>query len=515
MQQIRLLTIIALISTSIAVQAQVQVRGFCGTVFDEPSTEILKANIRHMAEGGIEMRSGITRYVPVTFHFIAEDSGNGYPREEQALVQLASLNELYAAQDFILYIDEIRYTADSRIYNTPSSASSIFQMRLVRDQNALNVFVCKTADSGSGGPGVTLGFYSPANDWIVIRKDEFNGTSGTLGHEIGHFFSLAHPHNGWDCEPYDEDIHGNPVNSIWSPCNSGLRVEYQNGTNCSNSGDFICDTPPDYNFGFGWSSGGDQCAEYDAGTMDPNGDVVDPMEINVMAYFIDCAEYEFTNTQQNVIRSDFQSSRRSYIRTGVVPNTNEVVDDVVYNYPVDDEKSASYNQIEFDWDDVAGANQYLFIVDRFSSFTSAPQRIVVSESNIVLDELSSGSRYYWKVWPFNESQTGAGWSETQQFIVGTTSAVNEISSVEEFDVYPNPVTDGNLIVAIRSTESFDAEVRLIDMSGRIYQRTSGHQVIADSQWSIELNTRELPAGLYIVQVVSESGILTSKFAVQQ
>lgn len=514
MQHIRILTIIALISTSVAIQAQVQLRGFCGTDFDEASTEVLKANIQRMEDEGIEMRSGITRYIPVTFHFIAETSGNGYPREEQALLQLESLNELYAAQEFVLYIDEIIYTADSRIYDAPSSSAGIFQMRLVKDNNALNVYVTRSADSGSGGPGVTLGYYSPANDWIVIRKDEFNGTSGTLGHEIGHFFSLAHPHNGWDCEPYDEDIHGNPVNSIWSPCNSGLRVEYQNGTNCSNSGDFICDTPPDYNFGFGWSVGGDQCAEYDAGTMDPNGDVVDPLEINVMAYFIDCDEYEFTNTQKNIIRSDFQSSRRSYIRTGVVPNTNEVVDDVVYNYPINDEESSSYNQIEFDWDDVAGANQYLFIVDRFSSFTSAPQRFVVSESRVELEELSSGSRYYWKVWPFNESQTGAGWSETMSFIVGSTSAVNEIASVEEFDVYPNPVTDGNLVVSIRSTESFDAELRLMDMSGRIYQHTTGHKVTAGNQWHIELDTRELPSGLYIVQIVSEKGILTSRFARQ-
>ncbi|RLD21929.1 MAG: hypothetical protein DRI69_02715 [Bacteroidetes bacterium] len=514
MQHIRLFTIITLISASLSVQAQVQLRGYCGTVFGEASTEILKSNIRHMAEGGIEMRSGITRYIPVTFHFIAEDSGNGYPREEQALVQLESLNELYAAQDFVLYIADIIYTADSRIYDTPSSGPAIFQMRVARDKEALNVFVTRSASSGSGTPGVTLGYYSPGNDWIVIRKDEFNGTSGTLGHEIGHFFSLAHPHNGWDCQPYDEDIHGNPVNSIWSPCNSGLRVEYQNGTNCSNSGDFICDTPPDYNFGFGWSSGGDRCAEYDAGTMDPNGDVVDPMEINVMAYFIDCDEYEFTNTQKNVIRSDFQSSRRAYIRTGVVPKTDEVVDDVVYNYPINDEESPSFNEIEFDWDDVDGANQYLFIVDRFSSFTSAPLRIIVSESSVVLDELSSGSRYYWKVWPFNESQTGAGWSETESFIVGTSSAVNEIASVEEFDVFPNPVTDGNLVVAIRSTESFDAELRIFDISGRVYQRTSGHEVIANNQWSIDINTNEFPAGMYIVQVISENGILTSRFAIQ-
>jgi Secretion system C-terminal sorting domain len=514
MQHIKLLLILGLFAGSVTAQSQVELRGLCGTLADEASTVVLKQNIQDAAEGSIEMRSGITRYVPVTFHLIADDNGNGYAREEQVLEQLASLNELYGAQDFVLYIDQIKYKADSRIYNAPASSQAIFQMRLIKDKNSMNIYITKTADSGGGNPGVVLGYYSFSEDWIVLRKDEFSGTSGTLGHEIGHFFSMAHTYSFWECEPYNEEMHGNPVSSIWSPCNGSVRVELQDGSNCNNSGDFICDTPPDYMFGFGWSVGGDQCAEYNAGTMDPNGEVVDPMETNVMGAFIDCVDYEFTNTQQNVIRSDYQSTRRSYLRTGVVPKTTPVVDDVVYNYPINDEDSPTYTQIEFDWDDVDGANQYLFIVDRFSSFTSAPQRILVGESGIVLDELKKDVRYFWKVWPFNESQTGAGWSATQSFMVGLTSSVNEISSVEDYNVYPNPVTNDKLVVAIRSTETFEAEIRIIDMSGKVIQQSRGHQILADNQWNVEINTQEFSAGLYIIQVVSDKGILASKFAVQ-
>jgi len=514
MKHIKLLTIITLLSTSIAVQGQVKLTGSCGTVFTQESIDVLKSNIKHSSEDRIEMRSGIPRYVPVTFHFIADDNGKGYPREEQALEQLASINELFAPQEMIFYLDEIKYKADSRIYTAPASSPAEFQMRLIKDQNAMNIYVTQNADTGGSDVGMTLGYYSPSNDWLVIRKDQFNGASGTLGHEIGHFFSLAHPYNGWECDPYDIDVHGKQVTILWSPCNGSLRVELQDGSNCSISGDLICDTPPDYEFGLGWSVGGDRCAVYDAGTMDFNGDIIDPMETNVMGNFIACDAYFFSNTQKNIVRADYQSSRRSYLRTGVVPNTDEVVDEVVYNYPINDNESPTDTQIEFDWEDVPGANQYLFIVDRFSTFSAAPQRIVMSESHVVVEELPLGAKFYWKVWPFNESQTGAGWSATQSFFVGSSTAVNEISSVEEFDVYPNPVTDGSLVVAIRSTESFDAELRLLNMSGKIMQHVSGLQVIADDQWSLELNADELMAGLYIVQIISDKGILTSKFAVQ-
>ena len=70
------------------------------------------------------------------------------------------------------------------------------------------------------------------------------------------------------------------------------------------------------------------------------------------------------------------------------------------------------------------------------------------------------------------------------------------------------------MLAIRSTESFDAELRLLNMSGKIMRHVSGLQVVADSPWNLELNAEELMAGLYIVQIVSDRGVLTSKFAVQ-
>ena len=40
-----------------------------------------------------------------------------------------------------------------------------------------------------------------------------------------------------------------------------------------NSGDFLCDTPADYNLGFGWNN-----CNYTGGAMDPNGILLNPDE---------------------------------------------------------------------------------------------------------------------------------------------------------------------------------------------------------------------------------------------
>ena len=494
--------------------AQNQVRGTCGNVDPTHMLERVDQHKKWLENAPLMLRNSIPKYVPVTIIFVADDNGNGFALPEQALAQIASMNEQYADQEMVFYIDEFRYLESSSVYNSPNTSSSIFRMRGARDNNAMNIFVTRSAENGGGQPGTVLGYYSPSEDWIVIRKDEFNGFSATLAHEVGHFFGLPHPHSGWECSPYDEDVHGNPVSSIWSPCNAGLRVEFQDGSNCSNSGDRICDTPPDYNFGFGWSVGGDQCAPYTPEVRDPMGDVVNPMEENIMGYFINCDEYAFTTQQKNVIQADFFSSARSYLRTGVTPETAPVTNEVVYNYPINDEETPTFDNIELDWDNTPGANQYLVIVDRIGSFTLQPERFIVEESNLIVDELSEGKKYFWKVWPYNESQTGAGWAPTQSFFVGTASAVNTISSVEEVAIFPNPVSDQDLTISLRSSQTLNANIRLVDLSGKTVISVGEQVIQGGMQWQYSMNVTGLTPALYFLQIVSDKGIITEKVSVQ-
>ena len=494
--------------------ATAQIRGFCGTADSEAQVERIMANKKRLADAPLMLRSPVVKYVPITFILVANANGNGYPREEQILEQLASLNNLYAPQEMVFYLDEWRYKEHDLIYNQPSHPTAIFQMKLVRDPNAMDIFITNNADSGGSTPGIGLGYYDGVNDWIVVRKSEVDGFSGTTGHEIGHFFSLPHPHLGWGCEPYDEETHGNPVSSIWSPCISSLRVEFQDGSNCENAGDLICDTPPDYNFGFGWSVGGDQCAEFNLDIMDPQGDVVDPMEMNIMGYFIDCPQYEFTPTQMNLVQSDFFSPGRAYLRTGYVPTQTPVTDPVAYNYPINGEETPSFQQVEFDWEDVPGATHYLFIIDRFSTFSLEPERYIVEGSSFEIEELEANRTYYWKVWPYNETQTDAGWSETQNFKTGTSTAVRTIPGVTHFDTYPNPVSEGQLVITLQQPSELSAEIQVIDLAGRVMTRLTDVQIPGDQPWTQSIDVSALPAGLYVLHIRSQEGVLSRKFSIQ-
>jgi hypothetical protein len=496
----------------ITVQLTAQMQATCGTVEDAEHIARLRAHVDAMMQKPLLMRSVVQKYVPLRFILVGDDNGNGHAKYEQVLEQVAALNEMYAPQDMLFYIASVIYEDNSNIYNDPAETISTFRMNQINDDEAMNVFVTLSANTPGTQPNEqTQGYHSSQFDWLVMRKEQLKASSQVLAHEIGHFFSLAHTFRGWGCQPYDEETHGNPVTSFWSPCNGQLRIEYQDASNCTFAGDFLCDTPPDYNFGFGWSVGGDRCAEYDAGTMDPVGTVVDPMENNFMSYFFECDNYAFTPMQMEVIEEDFLSPQRAYLRTGYVPIQDPVIDEVVYNFPINDEESSSFNSVELDWNDVDGATHYLVILDRFATFSFQPTRFVVEESNVIIDELTPGVRYYWKVWPFNESQTGAGYSGVQQFIAGMSSSVNEIPQVEYFNVYPNPVRNGQFLLTIDASSAFDAELQMIDAAGRILSRSQEDAI--GGSWQKEVDVSTLTPGMYFLRLIASDGILMSKVTV--
>ncbi len=475
----------------------------------EPLLERTDENKKNM----ISRERGAIKYIPVTFHLVAATNGTGRVTEEAVLSQLANLNVQFADQEIIYYIDRFNYFNNDAVYNTPASTAARFQMRLQKDNNSINVYITNMADSGSGGPGVTLAYYDPSEDWIVSRKNQIGGGSSTLAHELGHFFSLAHPHAGWDCNPYTMAVYGNPVvlNSTL-PCDGGggsMLIELHNRSNCNTAGDRICDTPEDFNLGLFHQNG---CAQNNT-IMDKNGEVIKPMVNNFMGYYRDCSSYEFTPTQKNLMNTDYFTGQRLYIRTGYVPNTTPVTESVTYINYIGGEETPGASNIMLDWEDVPGATHYLIVYDRFSSFTFNPQKAIVTASQFTIDgPLTTGILYHWRVWPYNESQTGAGYSPTQNFRVGTGVGINEIVEIQEYAITPNPSSGFSTpVMTFSSTITFDAHLGISNLSGKTL--ASSRITIPAGMSQQSLPTSGFPAGIYIVTLHTPRGRLVERLLI--
>ncbi len=478
----------------------------CGTP-QAPLLERTDANKKTM----VEVQRGVQKYIPMTFHLVANDAGSGRVTEEAILSQVANINAQYGDQEALFYIDRFNYFDNDAVYDSPRSFAANTQMRLRKDNNSINVFVVNSIEST--GPGQTLAYYDPQEDWLVSRKGQINGVSSTLAHEAGHFFSLAHPFSGWDCNPFNIPPYTNPVEVTFTiPCDGGggsSLIELHDRSNCNTAGDHICDTPEDYNLGLFWQN---DCAENNS-VKDINGEVIKPMTNNFMSYYTNCATYQFSPTQKNLINTDFFTFKRSYIRTGVIPNTTPVTDPVNYISPINGEDAGGFSNILLDWEDTPGANKYLVIYDRFMSFTFNPKKAIVTSSEyLITDALSEDVTYYWKVWPYNESQTDAGYSATQSFKASTGTAVNDIREITGYTLSPNPVRGlGKATLALSSTKDFDAVIELTSATG---QRLSSQQVnITAGISQHEIATSDLTAGLYFIILHSSHGRLVERMLI--
>ena len=490
-----------------------QSQGWCGTSDFEAITQRLLKNKQALKDGTVITRNAIT-YVPLTFHLISESDGSGQVSVRKVLEQMTALNRDFADTDLQFYLNTVfSELSNSTIYQAQSSFLAQNQMETIRDDNGIDVFLVKTVSGNANQPGTALGVYSPFRDWIIIANRDVNAISGTLSHEVGHFFSLNHTHYGWDSKAWDHD---NPTpNPVGNTSPEGIPTELQDGSNCQTSGDFICDTPPDYNFGLGWRKDGDTCAPYDAGVKDPKGTVVDPMESNHMGYFISCDDYDFTTEQITVMKADYNSSGRRYLRNGYVPNLNEITEIPVLKDPINDKVTPGYNLVDLIWEGVPEAEYYLVQVDRLPDFSFDLQEFVTEGTSITIQDLTPDRFYFWRVFAFSQYDTDGLPANFGRFKTGKdmVSATNYIEGVNDWYISPNPLeTSQSLRLYMNSERNFEADIKIFNLAGQQLSAVEGHY-FNSGRSVLNLEAADLARGMYIVSIQTEDAIINRKLVV--
>lgn len=505
--------------SALSMQAQT---GSCGTTGDLQEAFIpnLRKNLRVAETNPVQFRS--TQYLPIKFHIITETDGSNGVKAARVLDQLAALNEDFADLDIQFYLKDcsFNYINNSTVFENHEITSGTI-MRANRDDDAINVFIPETADrSSSSSAGRILGYYLKVavtttgafeSDWLVVRKSEINGASITLTHELGHYFTLAHPHRGWEAEPYNIEDHGNPVQRT-AP--NGLPTEMQDrNKNCSETGDLLCDTPPDYNFGFNWTD-----CDYDAGTLDPDGDLVDPEEKLYMSYFsfCDADEYFFSPMQKAAILASAGSQERAYIRSDWVPTELPIASNTTLEAPFDDEELGYFNDIYFSWSEVSGATKYLLEISRFSDFREGTSTFVyeVEGSSKVVNDLDANRLYFWRVRPYNCYDTATPFTSTNSFRTGSVTATEEPEFIEGWTAGPNPArSNSTLQLNINSKEAFDGQLVWYSLDGRRIRSEAGLQHFINGTNRLSISTGDVSAGVYLLALETEEGRLTKRIAI--
>lgn len=492
-----------------------QVANPCGTKDGERIMERLRANKKWLKNNEIiQIRSNDTIYVPVKFHLYAQNDGTGRIEISDVIQQMCDINQELSQLGIVFYIkDGFNLVNHTITYENPTSLAArnkILIEKNNRGRNAMNVIITQNAQTGSGG-GTTLGYYQPGSDYIVVRKSEIGIGSGTLAHEIGHYFSLAHPHRGWEDDPWNVEEYGTTVmvTSVSSSQTSfqSVAVELADGANCETAGDEVCDTPADYNFGLPWPS---SCPPFNEVVFDRNGVQLDPMQDNVMSYFQGCEPYLLTEMQGDLVIADYNSPARSEIRSDYIPNANEIVEVVELIEPGNNETATFYNSVFLDWSEVEHADNYLLEIsgggDSFS--------YILSDSEFLMEELSPNKIYTWTVLPFNET---GGCASKRTNILRTNdinSSIEDLSFIDRFLVYPSPSSGNRVSLLIESTKSFTSIIKIYNFQGQSFMENNLKSIQPGlNQFKIE--TSSLTNGIYFIHLITEEGTAQLKFLIQK
>ena len=490
-----------------------RVVGKCSTVSTPEMDARLEANINYLEKNGAILTERATKYVPIRFTVVRPTSGTGGVSVKNIMKLLCKINKDYANQELQFFIkDDIKYLNNDKANTDPQGVGGNI-LKLQKDKDALNMFF--VADIMSDSEGQILGFYSPNNDFVVIRNSGVNDVAQTASHELGHFFSLRHTFYGWECQPWNEADFGKTVTITIAPCPPTVAVELVNGSNCATAADRVCDTPPDYNFGFGWPN---DCRYFDTEVYDRNDELIHPDQSNYMSYFFGCGDYHFSQGQINLIKADLASAARDYLKSTFVPTATTLQETINYFSPIDSVEKLRSAPITLSWEAVPGATSYILEYSKNKSFGSAfTTTEIVNENQFTIPAstfTASTTVAFWRVSAFNPVSTCNAAVDYETFQVVTALNSNKIDSQVDWSIVPNNIKNGDEIsIMINTSSTLDVNISVTSTTGqKVINPTSKKLSIGENR--LVLEKMDLKPGIYIISISNIDGISSKKLIVQ-
>jgi hypothetical protein len=468
-------------------------------------------------------------YVPVWFHLVGKADGAGRVSMLKVLDMLCEWNRIYTANGVELqfYIKGINNINNTALYNGPRNYDTDVTIRNNKKADGMNVFLVNNANEAAAPNSTILGYYLNSSngvpydaDWFVIINAQVSKIGATtIAHEAGHFFSLSHTFLGWESCPF-QPTSAAPCAPATISCFDGSVYNVENaartGTtaNCATAGDGLCDTPPDYNLGYGYSG-----CNYIGLACDPKGVKIDPNETNLMGYFIGC-ENSFSPMQKTAMQNNYLNhAKRSNLRAGnILPSATAFTLAIpTLSSPIGGAATTLFNNFTLSWQTVANATGYVVEISKSSTFFDSRTFVATTNAininaSLAVGYFTANTLYYWRVKPYNSFAACATVSSTQTFKTGLLNATHDMVGISNFEVSPTPLSKNAVLQLFMTTETaFEANLKIYNIAGQL-QKTEKRRFEAGFS-SQDVSVSNLSNGLYILSIESEKGVLNKKIAI--
>ena len=201
----------------------------------------------------------------------------------------------------------------------------------------------------------------------------------------------------------------------------------------------------------------------------------------------------------NVAGTGAWSTPFSFTTAGKLPTATAAIS------PKGPKLADAADAVTFSWNQSAEATKYHFRVKQVVSPFSVvyEDTAVATTSTNVKSTIFGNGTFSWEVRPKNACGM-SGWSTPAEFTLTVTS-VDEVSDmVSGMMVRPQP-TGNSATLELKSIYAGQARVRVHSMSGELL--LVHYAQIESGSVAIPLNLEPLPAGAYVIEVVSDQGVL--------
>lgn len=285
--------LLTIISFSFSAYAQTEECGFKYTPEAQRYYNSVKENIKILEQQFLNTQlasrnSTALNSVPVKAHIVRTTSGVGGLSTFQLDQAMGIMNTVYADAGLEFFLcDGINYIDDDNFYDYETIEESA--MTSVNNvDGVINIYFTNSVTSSNSGGSLCGYAYFPGGAETILMANGCATNGSTLSHEMGHFFALSH-------------THGNSNTP-------GSTQELVDGSNCDNTGDFICDTAADPQLGYG--NVNFNC-DYTGFAQDANFDYYQPDPNNLMSYSRKECRSIFSAQQLARINAVYQVSRSS------------------------------------------------------------------------------------------------------------------------------------------------------------------------------------------------------------
>lgn len=375
----------------------------CGTPPpDDATKKYIRKNIIEKEQERALQRNNVTNCLPVKVHIVRETGGTGGLGLGDLAIAFANLNYVYYEADMEFFVcGDINYIDDSDFYNfdespgddddeatfvTPHEVTDAINVFFM---NSITIYNSSTMTSFNAAGYAYFPFNNvQSNRIFMINSVANNAPNSTFSHELGHYFSLYHTHEGTE--------NGN------TNANAERVVRTGANANCSSNGDELCDTDADPRY----SSG-----DFDLNNCSYTGTATDNLGVtytpttainNIMSYYPDDCGGVFTAGQYTRIGSGL-TDRQGHTAYGYGCSAASITAASGMTATVNG------NQIDLSWTDNA-SNELGYIIERSTTSSSAGFLPVIYggvADNVTsfsdTESISSNTTYWYRVRPVNSA----------------------------------------------------------------------------------------------------------------